>query len=78
MAKKEATELFGNEKDESFKSSLQSIVQTFGGQFLYPSIEEQAANLLYFATNKNSSASFVITCGINSGVVLFSGKISRS
>jgi len=31
IAKKEATELFGNEKDDSFKSSLQSIVQTFGG-----------------------------------------------
>ncbi len=44
IEKKEATELFGNEKDESFKSSLQSIVQTFGGQYLYPSIEEQAAH----------------------------------
>jgi death-on-curing family protein len=48
IAKKEATKLFGNEKDESFKSSLRSIVQTFGGQYLYPSIEEQAAHLLYF------------------------------
>src|SRR5690606_21270436 len=45
--KKEATELFGNEKDKSFEGTLQSIVQTFGGQYLYPSIEEQAANLLY-------------------------------
>ncbi|MDX2135852.1 MAG: virulence protein RhuM/Fic/DOC family protein [Saprospiraceae bacterium] len=48
MAKKEATELFGNEKDDSFSGILGSIVQTFGGQYLYPSIEEQAAHLLYF------------------------------
>lgn len=41
IAKKEATNLFGNEKDDSFKSSLRSIVQTFGGKFLYPSIESK-------------------------------------
>lgn len=46
--KKEATNLFGNEKDQSFVGTLQSIVQTFGGKYLYPSIEEQAAHLLYF------------------------------
>ena len=54
IAKKEATDLFGNEKDESFKSSLRSIVQTFGGQYLYPSIEEQAAHLLYFVIKNHS------------------------
>lgn len=54
MAKNEATELFGNEKDESFKSSLQSIVQTFDGKYLYPSIEEQAAHLLYFVVKNHS------------------------
>lgn len=54
MAKKEATELFGNEKDNSFESSLQTIVQTFGGQYLYPSIEEQAAHLLYFVIKNHS------------------------
>ena len=54
IAKKEATELFRNEKDESFNSSLQSIVQTFGGQYLYPSIEEQAAHLLYFVIKNHS------------------------
>lgn len=37
---KDASPLFGNEKDDSFKSSLQSIVQTFDGNYLYPSIEE--------------------------------------
>lgn len=48
IAQKEATSLFGNQKDDSFKGTLQSIVQTFDGQYLYPSIEEQAAHLLYF------------------------------
>lgn len=48
VKQKEATELFGNEKDKSFSGILQSIVQTFGGQYLYTSIEEQAAHLLYF------------------------------
>ncbi len=54
MAKKEATQLFGKEKDDGFKSSLKSIVQTFGGQYLYPSIEEQAAQLLYFVIKNHS------------------------
>lgn len=49
IAKKEAAELFGNEKDNSFEGTLQGVVQTFGGKYLYPSIEEQAAHLLYFA-----------------------------
>jgi death-on-curing family protein len=48
IALKEATELFGNPKDESFKGILGNIVQTFDGNYLYPSIEEQAAHLLYF------------------------------
>jgi prophage maintenance system killer protein len=46
--------LFGNEKDESFKSSLETIYQTFGGAELYPSIEEKAANLLYFIVKNHS------------------------
>jgi death-on-curing family protein len=48
MTKKEASELFGNQKDQSFGGILQSVVQTFAGTYLYPSIEEQAAHLLYF------------------------------
>ena len=48
ITKKEATELFGNSKDESFKGILGNIVQTFDGHYLYASIEEQAAHLLYF------------------------------
>ena len=54
ISKKEATALFGNEKDDSFRSSLLSIVQTFGGQYLYRSIEEQAAHLLYFVIKNHS------------------------
>ena len=42
--------LFGNEKDDSFKSSIGQIYQTFGGVDLYPSVEEKAAMLLYLVT----------------------------
>lgn len=52
--KKEATDLFGNEKDQSFRGTLISVVQTFGGQYVYPSIEEQAAHLLYFIIKNHS------------------------
>lgn len=48
MEKKEATPLFGNQKDKSFEGILKSITQTFDGVYLYPTIEEQASNLLYF------------------------------
>ena len=41
-----SSSLFGNEKDDSFKSSIGQIYQTFGGQELYPSVEEKAAMLL--------------------------------
>ena len=46
--------LFGNEKDESFKSSIGQIYQTFGGVELYPSVEEKAAMLLYLVTKNHS------------------------
>lgn len=46
--------LFGNEKDQSFKGSIAAIYQTFGGQDLYPSIEEKAAILLYLVTKNHS------------------------
>ena len=48
------SELFGREKDKSFKSSIGAIYQTFDGKELYPSIEEKAANLLYFITKNHS------------------------
>lgn len=44
----QASDLFGREKDQSFQGSLVSVFQTFDGRELYPSIEEKAANLLYF------------------------------
>ena len=46
--------LFGNEKDDSFKSSIGHIYQTFGGEELYPSVEEKAAMLLYLVTKNHS------------------------
>ena len=46
--------LFGNEKDDSFKSSIGQIYQTFGGADLYPSVEEKAAMLLYLVTKNHS------------------------
>ena len=45
---------FGNEKDDSFKSSIGQIYQTFGGEELYPSVEEKAAMLLYLVTKNHS------------------------
>ena len=46
--------LFGKEKDESFKSSVGQIYQTFDGEELYPSVEEKAAMLLYLVTKNHS------------------------
>ncbi|WP_151089026.1 virulence protein RhuM/Fic/DOC family protein [Hymenobacter baengnokdamensis] len=48
------SELFGREKDRSFESSVRTIYQSFGGQDLYPSVEEKAANLLYFVVKNHS------------------------
>lgn len=47
-------DLFGKEKDESFKSSLNAIYQTIDGLDVYPGIEEKAANLLYFIVKNHS------------------------
>ena len=49
-----ASVLFGNEKDDSFRSSIGQIYQTFGGEELYPSVEEKAAMLLYLVTKNHS------------------------
>ena len=48
------SDLFGNEKDESFKSSINTIYQTFDEHELYPSVEEKAAMLLYLVTKNHS------------------------
>ena len=49
-----ASELFGREKDESLRGSLDNIFQTFEGKDLYLSLEEKAANLLYFLVKNHS------------------------
>ncbi len=46
--------LFGNEKDDSFRSSIGQIYQTFDGMELYPSVEEKAAMLLYLVVKNHS------------------------
>ena len=48
------SDLFGKEKDDSFKGSIGNIYQSFAGQELYPTLEEKAANLLYFVTKNHS------------------------
>ncbi len=48
------SDLFGHEKDESFKSALGAVYQTFGGKDLYTSVEEKAANLLYLVVKNHA------------------------
>ena len=52
----ETSDLFGLEKDDSFKGSIGNIYQSFAGEEIYPSVEEKAANLLYFVTKNHSFA----------------------
>jgi hypothetical protein len=49
-----ASALFGKEKDASLESSLRTVMQSFDGQDLYPSLEEKAAHLLYFLVKNHS------------------------
>ena len=51
---KKFSSLFGQERDKSFDSSITTIYQSIGGRSLYPSIEEKAANLLYFIVKNHS------------------------
>ena len=48
IAKKEAVDLFGRERDGSFEGIIRGLYQTFGGKELYPSVEDKASHLLYF------------------------------
>lgn len=48
------SDLFGHEKDDSLKGSIGNIYQSFGGEDIYPTLEEKAANLLYFVTKNHS------------------------
>lgn len=54
MRERFGSDLFGREKDDSFRSSISVIYQSFGGQDLYPSAEEKAANLLYLIIKNHS------------------------
>jgi death-on-curing family protein len=49
-----ASSVFGQEKDASLHSSLNAVMQTFDGKYLYPSLEEKAAHLLYFLVKNHS------------------------
>ncbi len=49
-----ASSIFGKEKDSSFRGSIDTIYQTFDNKELYPSVEEKAANLLYFIVRNHS------------------------
>lgn len=74
--------IFGNEKDDSFKGSIGNIYQSFGGQDVYPSLEEKAANLLYFVTknhsfsdgNKRIAAAMFLYFLDKNGVLFVDGK----
>ena len=48
------SDIFGNEKDDSFKGSIGAIYQTFAEREVYPTLEEKAANLLYFVVKNHS------------------------
>ena len=48
MSFKESSEIFGRERDQGLESVINNVYQEFGGQALYPSIEEKACNFLYF------------------------------
>ena len=76
--------LFGNEKDQSFKSSMATIYQTFGGEELYPSVEEKAAMLLYLVTKNHSFsdgnkriAAFLFLWFLEKNGILYRGNGTR-
>lgn len=76
--------LFGNEKDESFQSSINTIYQTFDGKELYPSVEEKAAMLLYLVVKNHSFsdgnkriAAFLFLWFLESNGILYKNNGSR-
>lgn len=76
------SDLFGKEKDDSFKGSIGNIYQSFGGQDVYPTLEEKAAHLLYFVTknhsffdgNKRIAATMFLYFLDKNGVLFIDGK----
>jgi prophage maintenance system killer protein len=83
IKKGEATPLFGNEKDNSFEALIGNIEQTFGGQYLYETIEKKAAHLLYFMVkdhpftdgNKRSAA-YIFLAYLAKNELLYKGGSS--
>ena len=76
------SDLFGKEKDDSFKGSIGNIYQSFAGQEIYESLEEKAANLLYFVTknhsfydgNKRIAATMFLHCLDRNGALFDEGR----
>lgn len=76
------SDLFGREKDDSFKGSIGNIYQSFAGMDVYESLEEKAANLLYFVTknhsfydgNKRIAATMFLYFLDKNGVLFLDGK----
>jgi len=76
------SDLFGREKDDSFKGSIGNIYQSFAGKEIYPSLEEKAANLLYFVTknhsffdgNKRIAATMFLYFLDKNGVLFYEGQ----
>jgi len=78
IAKKEAGELFGQERDGSFKGIIKGLYQTFAKKELYPAIEDKAAHLLYliikdhpFADGNKRSAAFLFVYFLDKSDYLF-------
>jgi DNA ligase (NAD+) len=83
LIKGEATDIFGQERGDGMAGILGAIQQTFGGQDLYPSVEEKAANLLYFiikdhpfvdGNKRIGSFLFLLFLGLNREVLSFDNK----
>lgn len=76
------SDLFGREKDDSFRGSIGSVFQSFNGKDVYPTVQEKAANLLYFVVknhsfhdgNKRIAAAVFLLFLDRSGLLLESGK----
>ena len=76
--------LFGREKDASFQSSVRSIYQSFDGEDLYPSVEEKAANLLYFVVKTTrfrmaiSASRLSCSCGFSTATSAYTTPTARA
>lgn len=84
IAKKEASDIFGNPKDNSFEGIIRGLYQTFGGQELYKTLESKAAHLLYFtikdhpfSDGNKRTASFLFVYFLNRNNALFRGSGER-